>query len=154
MTASSGLATRTATKAAVEEGVVPGGGVALIRAGKALKKMKLDVADQQHGVDIVARAIEEPLRQIANNAGMEGSVVVEEVKGMKGAMGFNAATGEYVDMLEAGILDPTKVVRTALQNAASVAGLILTTDAMVAEKPKKETKAPGTPGMGDMDYDF
>ncbi len=143
-----------ATKAAVEEGIVPGGGVALLRAGKALKKMKLDVPDQQHGVEIVARAIEEPLRQIANNAGMEGSVVVEEVKAGKGAYGFNAATGEYVDMIEAGILDPTKVVRTALQNAASVAGLILTTDAMVAEKPKKEEKTNTPGGMGDMDYDF
>ncbi len=145
-----------ATQAAVEEGVVPGGGVALIRAAaKAMKKLDLD-GDQAMGAKIVLRAIEEPLRQIADNAGFEGSLVAEEVKGMKGNMGFNAATGEYVDMMEAGILDPTKVVRSAIQNAASVAGLVLTTDAMVAEKPKPEAPAAPAAGgaAGGMDYGF
>ncbi len=142
-----------ATQAAVEEGVVPGGGVALIRAAKAVHKLDLE-GDQLHGAKIVLRAIEEPMRQIANNAGFEGSLVAEEVKSKKGNIGFNAATGEYVDMMEAGILDPTKVVRSAIQNASSVAGLVLTTDAMVAEKPKPE-QAPAAPGAGaGMDYDF
>ena len=130
-----------ATKAAVEEGVVPGGGVALLRCAPALEKIKLDIADQQVGVNIVKRALEEPIRQIVGNAGQEGSVVVERVKKEKETMGFDAANEKYVDMLEAGIIDPTKVTRYALQNAASVAGLMLTTEVMVTEIPE-EKKAP------------
>ncbi len=129
-----------ATKAAVEEGVVPGGGVALLRCVHALEKVKLD-HDQQVGVNIVRRALEEPIRQIAGNAGLEGSVVVEHVKKEKESMGFDAASEKYVDMLDAGIIDPTKVTRYALQNAASVAGLMLTTEVMVTEIPE-EKKAP------------
>jgi chaperonin GroEL len=129
-----------ATKAAVEEGVVPGGGVALLRCIPALEKITLE-HDQQVGVNIVRRALEEPIRQIAGNAGLEGSVVVERVKKEKETMGFDAATEKYVDMLEAGIIDPTKVTRYALQNAASVAGLMLTTEVMVTEIPE-EKKAP------------
>jgi len=131
-----------ATRAAVEEGVVAGGGVALLRARSALDALKLD-DEMQAGVDIVRRAVEEPLRWIAQNAGREGSVVLEKVREGKGAFGFNAATEEYEDLIKAGIIDPTKVVRTALQNAASVAGLLLTIEAMVAEQPKGEgTAAP------------
>jgi chaperonin GroEL len=130
-----------ATKAAVEEGVVPGGGVALLRCAPALEKIKLDIADQQVGINIVKRALEEPIRQIVGNAGQEGSVVVERVKKEKETMGFDAANEKYVDMLEAGIIDPTKVTRYALQNAASVAGLMLTTEVMVTEIPE-EKKAP------------
>ena len=137
-----------ATRAAVEEGVVPGGGVALIRTLGALSKLKLDNEDEQAGVNLVIRALEEPLRQIANNAGEEGSVVVEKVKEGKGGFGFNAETGEYEDMMKAGIIDPTKVTRFALQNAASVASLLLTTEAMVAEKPKPKEEAPAMPGGG------
>src|SRR5213080_105341 len=140
-----------ATRAAVEEGIVPGGGVALIRASAVLDK--LDVSDDERfGVKIVKKAIEEPLRWIANNAGAEGSIVLDKVKNGKGAFGFNAATEEYEDLLKAGILDPTKVVRTALLNAASVAGLLLTTEAMVAEKPEEKSAAPAMPpgGMGGM----
>jgi len=129
-----------ATKAAVEEGVVPGGGVALIRCIPALEKLKLD-HDQQVGVNIVRRALEEPIRQIVENAGLEGSVVVDRVKKEKETMGFDAGSEKYVDMLEAGIIDPTKVTRCALQNAASVAGLMLTTEVMVTEIPE-EKKAP------------
>jgi len=129
-----------ATKAAVEEGVVPGGGVALLRCISALEKIKLE-HDQQVGVNIVRRALEEPIRQIAGNAGLEGSVVVEHVKKEKETMGFDASSEKYVDMLEAGIIDPTKVTRYALQNAASVAGLMLTTEVMVTEIPE-EKKAP------------
>ncbi len=139
-----------ATRAAVEEGIVPGGGVALIRASAGLDNLK--VSDQERvGVNIVHRAIEDPLRWIANNAGWEGSIVLDKVKNNKGAFGFNAATEEFEDLMKAGIVDPTKVVRTALQNAASVAGLLLTTEAMIAEKPE-EKKAPQMPpgGMGDM----
>src|SRR5579875_2097066 len=135
-----------ATRAAVEEGVVPGGGVALIRAQAALENLKLDNEEQQAGVRIVLRALEEPLRWIARNAGADGSVVVEKVKSGKGPYGFNAATEEYEDLMKAGIIDPTKVVRTAIQNAASVAGLLLTTEAMVAEKPE-EKKQQATPSM-------
>jgi chaperonin GroEL len=141
-----------ATKAAVEEGIVPGGGVALLRCIQVLEKVKLDV-DQQLGVNIVKRALEEPLRQIAENAGFEGSVVLEKVRKEKTSMGFDAAAETYVDMLEAGIIDPTKVTRCALQNAASVASLMLTTEVMVADIPEKEHKAPAMPpggGMGDM----
>jgi chaperonin GroEL len=140
-----------ATRAAVEEGVVPGGGVALLRAQGALDALKLG-EELQFGVTIVRRAIEEPLRWIAKNAGQDGAVVVEKVRAQKGSVGYNAATEEYEDLMKAGIIDPTKVVRTALQNASSVAGLLLTTEAIVAEKPKEE-KAPagGMPGGGE-DY--
>jgi chaperonin GroEL len=141
-----------ATRAAVEEGIVPGGGVALIRSGTGLEKLDLN-PEQAVGVSILRRAIEEPLRQIAQNAGLEGSIVVNEVKGSKGSHGFNAATEKYGDLIAAGVIDPTKVVRTALQNAASVAGLMLTTEALVAEIPKEDKGAPGgghahgAPGM-------
>jgi len=137
-----------ATRAAVEEGIVPGGGVALIRCIPALEKLKLD-HEEQVGVAILRRAIEEPLRQIANNAGFEGSVVVEKVKNGKSGFGFNADTGDYEDMMAAGVIDPTKVTRFALQNAESVASLLITTEAMVAEKPEKKGAMPGgMPGMG------
>jgi chaperonin GroEL len=140
-----------ATRAAVEEGIVPGGGVAYLRCLAALDKMKLE-GDRQVGVGIVKRALEEPIRQIANNAGHEGSVVVERVKAEKGAYGFDADKEEYADLIKAGIIDPTKVVRFALQNAASVASLLITTEAMVAEKPEKKAEAPPMPpgGMGGM----
>ncbi len=133
-----------ATRAAVEEGIVPGGGVALIRALKALDNLALP-GEQQLGAKLVKRALEEPVRQIANNAGFEGSVVVQEVIAGKGDFGFNAQSGQYEDLMKAGIIDPTKVTRFALQNAASVAGLLLTTEAMVAEKPEK--KKSGMPQM-------
>lgn len=142
-----------ATRAAVEEGVVPGGGVALVRALNALKDLKGDNADQNTGITIVRRAMEAPLRQISANAGAEPSVILDKVLNGKGNFGYNAATNEFGDMIEMGILDPTKVTRTALQNAASIAGLMITTECMVAELPKKEehahTGAPG--GMGGMD---
>jgi chaperonin GroEL len=138
-----------ATRAAVEEGVVPGGGVALLRAQTALDSLKLS-EEQQFGVTIVRRAIEEPLRWIARNAGQDGAVVAEKVRSQKGSSGYNAATEEYEDLMKAGIMDPTKVVRTALQNASSVAGLLLTTEAIVAEKPKEEkASAGGMPGGGE-----
>jgi len=140
-----------ATKAAVEEGIVPGGGVALLRAQKALDKLKAKNEDIQIGINIVRRSLEEPLRQIANNAGYEGSVVVNDVRNQTGAeMGFDAYKGEYTDMTKAGIIDPTKVTRIALQNAASVASLLLTTEACIAEIPdeKKSSQMPG--GMGGM----
>jgi chaperonin GroEL len=137
-----------ATRAAVEEGIVPGGGVALIRASAALDGLK--VGDEEKvGVNIVRRAMEDPCRWIANNAGWEGSIVLDKIKNNKGAFGFNAATEEFEDLMKAGIVDPTKVVRTALQNAASVAGLLLTTEAMVAEKPEEKKPAPPMP-PGDM----
>jgi len=140
-----------ATRAAVEEGIVAGGGVALIRARSSLGKLKGDNTDQDAGIKIVLRAVEEPLRQIAANAGDEPSVVVNKVVESKGNVGYNAGTGEYGDLVEMGVLDPTKVTRCALQNAASVAGLILTTDAMVAELPKEDSHAGhGHGGMGDM----
>jgi chaperonin GroEL len=138
-----------ATKAAVEEGIVPGGGVALIRAQKALEKLQLE-GDQQIGSNIVKRAIEEPLRQIAANAGFEGSIVVEKVKEMKQDMGFNALTEKYEDMIKGGILDPTKVVRIALQNAASIAGLLLTTEGLIAELPEEDKKPAYPTPPGDM----
>ncbi len=142
-----------ATRAAVEEGIVPGGGVALVRCLDALSKMKIK-ADQKLGVKVIMRAIEEPLRQIANNAGLEGSVVIDKVKSAQGSSGYNADTDTYEDLMKAGVIDPTKVVRLALQNAASVASLMLTTQAMVAEKPedKPEPAMPGggAPGMGGM----
>jgi chaperonin GroEL len=137
------------TKAAVEEGVVPGGGVALLAAQAALDKVDLE-GDELTGARIVRRALEEPLKQIAENAGLEGGVVVEKVRTLPAGWGLNAATGEYEDMFKAGIIDPTKVTRSALQNAASIAALFLTTEAVVAEKPEKE-KTP-TPGGGDMDF--
>jgi chaperonin GroEL len=145
-----------ATRAAVEEGIVPGGGVALIRARTAIAGVKGANADQDAGVKIVLRAMEEPLRQIVANGGEEASVVVAAVAAGKGNYGYNAATGEYGDLVEAGVVDPTKVTRTALQNAASVAGLLLTTDAAVAELPKKEGAMPGgmPGGMGGMGMDM
>jgi chaperonin GroEL len=147
-----------ATRAAVEEGIVPGGGVAYLRCLPALDKMKLE-GDMKMGVDLVKRSLEEPIRQIANNAGQEGSVVTEKVRNEKGSFGFDAARDEYTDMIKAGIIDPTKVVRLALQNAASVASLMITTEAIVAEKPEKKAPYPQMPpgggmggmgGMGDM----
>jgi chaperonin GroEL len=131
-----------ATRAAVEEGIVPGGGVALIRALSALDGLKFD-DDRQYGINIIRRSCEEPLRQIANNAGVDGSIVIEKVKNGKGAFGFNAATEEYEDLVKAGVIDPTKVVRAALQNAASVASLMLTTEALIAERPKKKSSGGG-----------
>ncbi|MBU4192116.1 MAG: chaperonin GroEL, partial [Proteobacteria bacterium] len=125
-----------ATRAAVDEGIVPGGGTALIRAGKVLAKLKVEDDTEMAGIRIIARAVEEPLKQIANNCGLEGSVVVEKVKGLKGSMGFNAATGEYVDLVKEGVIDPKKVTRIALQNAASVSGMLLTTECAISEAPK------------------
>src|SRR5512146_2616905 len=148
-----------ATRAAVEEGIVPGGGVALIRSLGALKKLSVPEGDQRFGVEIVRRALEGPTRRIAENAGVEGAVVVARILDGKGPFGFNAATEVYEDLEKAGVIDPTKVSRTALQNAASVASLLLTTEAMIADKPKKKAKAgagAGAAGMGggmeDMDY--
>ena len=144
-----------ATRAAVEEGVVPGGGVALIRAKAAIEGLKGINEDQNHGIVIALRAMEAPLREIVANAGEEPSVVVNKVKAGEGNFGYNAANGEYGDMVQFGILDPTKVTRTALQNAASIAGLMITTEAMVAEAPKKEEPAMppgGMGGMGGMDF--
>jgi chaperonin GroEL len=138
-----------ATKAAVEEGIVPGGGVALIRAQKAVEKLQLE-GDEQIGANIIKRAIEEPLRQIAANAGFEGSVVVEKVKEMKQDMGFNALSEKYEDMIKGGILDPTKVVRIALQNASSIAGLLLTTEGLIAEMPEEDKKPAYPTPPGDM----
>ena len=145
-----------ATRAAVEEGVVPGGGVALVRALKAIEKLVGKNDDQTTGIKILARSIEEPLRQIVTNAGEDAAVVLNRVREGKGTFGYNAATGEYGDMIEMGILDPTKVTRLALQNAASVSGLLLTTEVMIAESPKDEEHAHGAPGggmggMGGMD---
>jgi len=142
-----------ATRAAVEEGIVPGGGVALLRAKAVAAAIKGDNHDQDAGVKIVLRAIEEPLRQIVANAGEDAAVVLAEVKKGKGTYGYNAATGEYGNMLEMGILDPTKVTRTALENAASIAGLLLTTEAVICEKPEEKKQMPQMPGgggMGDM----
>jgi len=140
-----------ATRAAVEEGVVPGGGVALVRAQASLDAVKGDNADQDQGIQILRRAIEEPLRQIVTNAGEDAAVVLNEVASGKDNYGYNAAISEYGDMVEFGIIDPTKVTRLALQNSASVAGLLLTTEAAIAEKPKKDEPAgPGMPDMGGM----
>ena len=146
-----------ATRAAVEEGVVPGGGVALIRAKSAVENLKGANEDQNHGIQIALRAMEAPLREIVANAGEEPSVIVNQVKAGSGNFGYNAANGEFGDMVAFGILDPTKVTRTALQNAASIAGLMITTEAMVAEAPKKEAPAHdhgggGMGGMGGMDF--
>jgi chaperonin GroEL len=136
-----------ATRAAVEEGIVPGGGVAYIRTLPALEKLKFE-GDQQVGVNIVKKALEEPLKMIVTNAGQEGSIAVEKVKVKKGAFGFNARTDQYEDLIEAGVIDPTKVTRFALQNAASVASLMLTTQCMVAEKPEEKSAMPGMPPGG------
>ncbi|MDX8515467.1 chaperonin GroEL [Mesorhizobium captivum] len=142
-----------ATRAAVEEGVLPGGGVALLRAARALDHVVLDNPDQRTGVEIVRRAIEAPARQIAENSGAEGSIIVGRVREKpEFGFGWNAQTGEYGDLFGQGVIDPAKVVRTALQDAASVAGLLVTTEAMVAEKPKKEIPAPAMPGGGGMDF--
>ena len=138
------------TRAAVEEGVVAGGGVALIRTLEKVGAVKGENHDQQIGVDILKRAIEEPLRQIVTNSGEEASVIVNRVREAEGNNGYNAATGEFGDMISMGILDPTKVTRSALQNAASVASLLLTTEAMVAEIPKEEPASPAGPDMGGM----
>ncbi len=143
-----------ATRAAVEEGIVPGGGVAFIRAVEALNKLKGSNEDETTGIAIVKRALEEPLRQIVENAGIEGSIVVQKVKEGKGDFGFNARNEEYENLYKAGVIDPTKVTRIALENAASIAGMLLTTECVVADKPKKEEPhmPAGAPGMGGMDY--
>jgi chaperonin GroEL len=145
-----------ATRAAVEEGILPGGGVALLRATEALKKIKTANDDQKTGVEIVRKAIQSPARQIALNAGEDGSIIVGKIlENSTYSFGFDAQSGEYVDMLKKGIIDPTKVVRTAIQNAASVAGLLITTEAMVAEAPKKAGAGggmPQMPGGGGMDF--
>jgi len=140
-----------ATKAAVDEGIVPGGGVALLRASKALATLKLD-GEQRIGVQIIARAVEEPIRWIASNAGQEGAVVVAKVKGLGPEEGFNALNDKYENLVAAGVIDPTKVVRTALQNAASIASLMLTTEALVSQIPESAGEAPaaGAGGMGGM----
>jgi chaperonin GroEL len=138
-----------ATRAAVGEGIVPGGGVALVRAQKVLENVTFD-SEEQAGLNIIKKALEEPLKQLANNAGFEGSVIVKNVQGLSGNKGFNAETGEYEDVVKAGIIDPTKVTRFALQNASSVAGLLMTTEAMVAEKPEKKKAA--APAMPDEMY--
>jgi chaperonin GroEL len=143
-----------ATRAAVEEGIVPGGGVALLRCLPAIEGVKGANEDERIGVDIVRRSIEYPTRWLALNGGYEGSVVVQEVKKRKGNEGFNVSTGEYEDLVKAGVVDPKKVTRTALQNAASIAGLLLTTECLITEVPEKEKPAPmgGHGGMGGMDY--
>ena len=143
-----------ATRAAVEEGIVPGGGVALVRAQKVLDTLALE-GDELIGLGIIRRAVEAPLRQLAANAGLEGALIVQEVKKRKGNEGYNVATGEYVDLVKAGVVDPAKVTRSALQNAASISGLLLTTEALITEAPEKEKAAPAMPpggGMGGMDY--
>ena len=137
-----------ATRAAVEEGIVPGGGVALVRCVKAVDKLKLADDDEAAGVNVIRRAIEEPLRQICANAGFEGAVIIEKIRDGKTNHGFNAATGEYEDLIKAGVIDPKKVTRIALQNASSVAGLLLTTEAAIAEKPEPKKEAPAMPGGG------
>ena len=134
-----------ATRAAVEEGIVAGGGVALVRSIKALDDLKLE-GEEQLGLEVVARAIEEPLRKIVENAGVEGAVVIDKVKAGKGAFGYNARTNVYEDLIEAGVIDPKKVVRFALQNAASVASVMLTTEAMIADKPEENAGGGGMPG--------
>ena len=140
-----------ATRAAVEEGIVPGGGVALIRAQKALDSVKLADDDEAAGVSVIRHAVEAPLRQICANAGYEGAVVIDKVREGKDDFGFNAATCEYENLLSAGVIDPKKVTRIALQNAGSVAGLLLTTEAAIAEKPEDKSAAPAMPGgMGGM----
>ena len=139
-----------ATKAAAEEGIVPGGGVALLRAVDGLAKLKLDDEDEQIGVNTVRRSLQEPLRQIAQNAGHEGAIVVGKVNDGKGNFGFNADAEEYEDLVAAGVIDPTMVVRTALQNAASIGGLLLTTEALITDAPEDEKAMAGPPPGGDM----
>jgi chaperonin GroEL len=141
-----------ATRAAAQEGIVPGGGVALMRAAQTLDKLEAEDGDVLTGIKIVKRALEEPLRRIAENAGVDGAIVVGRVAESKGGKGFNAATGNYEDLFAAGIIDPTKVVRTALQNAASIAGLMLTTDAAITDAPEQKKAAPPMPGGDDYDY--
>ena len=141
-----------ATRAAVEEGIVPGGGVALIRCIPALDKLTFD-DDRRYGVTIIRRALEDPLRQIAGNAGVDGSIVVAKVKEGSGSFGFNAAKLEYEDLVKAGVIDPSKVVRIAIQNAASVAGLMLTTETLIAQKPRKHDKSGGGHGGHGHDYE-
>jgi len=137
-----------ATRAAVEEGIVPGGGVVFIRTQSALDELKLE-SEEQIGVEIIKKALEAPLRYIAQNAGKEGSIIVEKVKEFKGAKGFNAETGEFEDLIKSGIVDPTKVARTALQNAASIAGLLITTECLVSDIPEEEKASnPPMPGGG------
>ncbi|MBV9678213.1 MAG: chaperonin GroEL, partial [Acidobacteriaceae bacterium] len=142
-----------ATRAAVEEGIVPGGGVALLRAGKVLQSLKAE-GDEQIGIDIIRKASEEPLRQIAGNAGFEGAIIIEKVRSNEDHnYGFNAATGQFEDLVKSGVIDPTKVTRSALQHAASISALMLTTEAMIAEVPEKKAAAAPAPGHGpDMDY--
>ena len=143
-----------ATRAAVEEGIVPGGGVALLRASNALKTLKLE-GDEQIGVTIVKRACEEPLRQIVSNSGTEGAIVVDKVRDNDNPnFGYNAATDTYEDLVAAGVIDPTKVTRTALQNAASIASLMLTTEAMIAEIPEKKSAPAGGPGGHGPEMDY
>ena len=139
-----------ATRAAVDEGYLPGGGVAYIRAADALKKLKGDNEDETTGIHIIARAIEEPLRQIAANAGVEASVIINKIREHKGDYGYNARTDEYVNLFEAGVIDPTKVARVALENAASVAGMFLTTECGIVDIPEKEPAAPAMPQGGMM----
>ena len=141
-----------ATRAAIEEGVVAGGGTTYIRAIDALANLNGDNADEQTGINIIKRAIEEPLRQIAVNGGAEGAVVVQKVREGKGDFGYNARTDEYEDLRKAGIIDPAKVARVALENAASIAGMFLTTECLIVDKPEKEPAMPmaGAPGMGGM----
>jgi chaperonin GroEL len=145
-----------ATRAAVEEGIVPGGGVAYLRAIEVLEaKVKGQIADEQTGMAIVRRALEEPMRTLTANAGIDGSIVVQKIKEGKGDFGFNARTEEYENLFKAGVIDPTKVSRVALENAASIAGMLLTTEAVIADKPEPKGAAPaggGHPGMGGMDY--
>jgi chaperonin GroEL len=143
----------SATRAAVEEGIVPGGGVAYIRAVEALKDIAVENDDEQTGIDIIKRAIEEPLRQIVGNAGKEGAVIVQKIKEGKGDYGYNARTDEYQNLYEAGVIDPAKVSRVALENAASIAGMFLTTEAVIVEKKEDNPPMPmggGAPGMGGM----
>ncbi len=142
-----------ATRAAVEEGIVPGGGVAYLRSIKALDEVKTDNEDQKLGVEIIRRAVEEPIRLIVENAGLEGSVVVNKIKEGKDDFGFNAQTEKYENLIQAGVIDPTKVARIALENAASVAGLLLTTEATIVEKPEKD-KTPPMPHGGGMGRDM
>ncbi|MBQ2501370.1 MAG: chaperonin GroEL, partial [Bacteroidales bacterium] len=139
-----------ATRAAVEEGYLPGGGVAYIRAAECLKGLKGDNDDQTTGIHIVAKAIEEPLRMIAQNAGVDGSVIIQKIKEGKGDFGYNARTDEFVNMYEAGVIDPTKVARVALENAASVAGMFLTTECGIVDIPEKEPAVPAMPAGGMM----
>ena len=140
---------KNATKAGVEEGLVPGGGVALVRCEKALEGLKGENEDEQTGINIVKKALTAPLRQIAENSGLDGSVVVERVRNLKGNEGFNADTDTYEDLLKAGVVDPAKVVRTALENAASIASTVLLTEALIADKPEKK-ETPAMPPMGGM----